>query len=392
MTQPTDPTPPVPPPGSGREPISPAAAQSAYSPPPPPPGYGYPPPGYAPSYGPPPPAPASKIQALAGRLAVGLISSVLLISITANIYFFILFTAAMHGPAEAIVDKGDEHKRVLILPIEGMIDDSTAQFVHSALKSIREGESLPSAIILRVDSGGGTVSASDRIWHDLQEFRKATAVEKDGKKTPIPIIASYGSLAASGGVYVSVASDYIIAEPTCVTGSIGVVAPAFSVDKLLEKIGVTPETITATPSTRKDIANNITRPWTEDDRATVRRLLDSACELFIQKVIDGRKGKLTAEEVKSLATGEIFTAKQAKENKLIDDIGYIDSAIVKARELANFTDKDNVRVTKISPYRPSGLLGLLMSNSEPPQAITTQSLRRMATELAMPRLEFVIQP
>ena len=297
----------------------------------------------------------------------------------------------MHGPSEATVDEGDADKRVLIIPIEGMIDESTAVFVHNALKSIRESKSLPSAIVLRVDSGGGTVSASDRIWHDLQEFRKATTVEKDGKKTQIPIVASYGSLAASGGVYVSVASDYIIAEPTCVTGSIGVIAPAFSVDKLLEKIGVTPETITATPSTRKDVANSITRPWNEDDRATVRRLLDNACELFIDKVVEGRKGRLTADEVKKLATGEIFTAKEAKENKLIDDIGYLDAAIVKAKELANFTAKDNVAVTNISPGRSGGLLGLFTA-SEPPQAITTQQIRRMATELGMPRLEFVMQP
>jgi protease-4 len=390
MTQQNDPNSQPPPPGSGRPPIEPGAAQHAYQPPPPPPppaGYYPPPQGYAP---PPPPPPVSKITALANRLAVGLISSILLLSITANIYFAIIFSAAMRGASETVVDEGDDDKRIVIIPVEGLIDESTAVFVHGALKTLREDkkkEGQPAAIVLRVDSGGGTVSASDRIWHDIEAYRKAT--EKDGKK--IPFIASYGSLAASGGVYVSVNSDYIIAEPTCVTGSIGVIAPAFSVDKMLEKIGVTPETITATPSTRKDVANSITRPWNADDRATVRRLLDNACELFIQKVIAGRKGHLSEAEVRVLANGEIFTAAEAKENKLIDEIGYLDAAVEKAKSAAGFTAKDKVLVTRLAPYHPGGILGLFTA-SEPPQAITSTNLRRWATELGMPRLEFVMQP
>src|SRR5690606_2688533 len=112
-------------------------------------------------------------------------------------------------------------------------------------------ENKPKALILRIDSGGGTVGASDRIWNELARFRQ---------ETEIPIVASFGSIAASGGYYIAAGADHIIAEPTCITGSIGVMANVMTFDRLLDKVGVTPEVLVAQGSPEKDVANNVFRP------------------------------------------------------------------------------------------------------------------------------------
>ncbi len=354
----------------GRPPIDPSF--SAPPPPPPPPGgQGYPP-AY---YGPPPKASGG----VASKVMTSLITTVFVSSIVMNIYFAIIFSQSVSvGPVvEQVFQEGTTEKRVVILPVTGVITDDTAVYVRQAIKALNDNP--PAAIVLRVDSGGGSVGASDRIWHYISEFRIA--------HPDIKIIASYGSYAASGGYYVSAMADEIYAEPTCVTGSIGVMGQLFTVGGLLEKIGIEPITMVATGSPNKDRANDITRSWTDEDRQVVQVLLDSAHERFVQIVAEGRASVLSEDEVREIATGQIFTAAEAKEAKLIDEIGYLDDAIKKAATLAGLPTDDTLHVTVLGKHR-SVLDALLGVEQMELPTYSAEQARAVLTELGLPRLDY----
>lgn len=329
-------------------------------------------------YPPPPP----RRGAILSRIVAGLITTILFVSLSLNLFFILRFAAATAGPHEAPYQKGERQARIVILPVRGMIDDRMAVFVRESLATLRDNP--PKAVILRVDSGGGTVAASDRIAHELVEFRSQAGV---------PIVASFGSLAASGGYYISANADHIIAEPTTITGSIGVIAEAFTVPGLLEKIGVTPEVVTSTPATKKDMLNPF-RPWTDADRGMLRSILNQAHARFVSTVLQGRKSKqLTEERLTELATGEVFTAEEAIRNHLVDEQGYMTEAIAKAKELAQIDPKVTPAVTTMQPARVFSLLGAMDAGAPPSlEHLDAETARRWAGELAMPRLEYRMTP
>ena len=349
----------------------PLDATGAVVPPPPPPGYALPP------YPPPPPK-----RSWLKRLAMGLISTllfVLLASIAVNIYLGMFFVSVTSGPHELpyIEGDGDWSQRIVILPITGMIDGSTAGFVREAMLKLRNDR--PKAIVLRVNSGGGGVSASDQIWHELSKF----VDETEGQT---PIVASFGAMAASGGYYVSMPAQHIFVEPTTLTGSIGVIANAFTVDELLEKIGVTPEIVVATESTKKD-GHNPMRPWTDEDRRSLRYILDQAHARFTE-IVDQGRSDLDLEQVRKLATGELYTAHQALDNKLADEEGYLHKAIDKAKELAGFGADANPMVTLLKPAQRWGFGGGLRAAGFDPTTWTSQQTRRWISELSAMQLEY----
>ncbi|GAB4189779.1 MAG: hypothetical protein Kow00105_04180 [Phycisphaeraceae bacterium] len=358
----------TPPPGQGdgRPPIDPS-----FSPPPPPP----PPP---PAYYPPPPAkPTATVMS---KVATSLMATLFITSIVLNIYFAVIFSqqVSLAPVAEQTYQEGETDERIVILPINGMIGDDLADFVHNAVKALNDNP--PAAIVLRVNSGGGTIGASDRIWYALDSFRK--------KHPDIKMVASFGSYAASGGYYVAAQADHIIAETTCVTGSIGVMGQLFTVEGLLDKVGVSPVTMVATNSPRKDTANDITRAWTEEDRQVVQTLLDNAYERFLQVVIAGRSDVAEEEELRQVADGRVLTAQQAVEAKLVDQVGYLDDAIAEAAKLAGL-DPEKTKVTVLSS-KPSLMEALLGVRAEPP-TISTEQIRKALLELGVPRLSYSIQ-
>ncbi|MEX0777735.1 MAG: S49 family peptidase [Phycisphaeraceae bacterium] len=373
------PTPsPLPPPRSeSRAAINPAGI---HTPPPPPPGmsggYGY----YAP-----PPMPPRR-GGIMQRLVTGLVGSLMLISIALNIWLGLFFLSSMSvGPIELPYQEGDSRHRIVILPIRGTIDSGMAEYVRKALLGLRANR--PAAVILRVESGGGGVGASDRIWHELVQFKADTGV---------PIVTSFGDVAASGGYYIAAPTDWIIAEPSTITGSIGVMLMDFSVEKLMEKIGVQPTILTATKSTEKTVANNPFRDWNEQDTQAVQPLLDSMQVRFADIVFQGRSkvvAGLTRDDVDKAATGKVFMTDEAIALKLVDDPGYLGDAITKAKALGKIAAGVTPQVTQLSEGH--GLLSRLGVSHQPAPwstSLTPEQARSWLTELSTPGIEYRWQP
>ncbi len=211
----------------------------------------------------------------------------------------------------------------------------------TVIKHLREAEKDKSvkAIVLRVDSGGGSALASDLMWREI------TRIEK-------PIVASMSDVAASGGYYISMGADKVFAEPGTITGSIGVVSIKPALSGLMEKVGVTTDTVTI--GKNGDFLSS-QRPMTADEKAAMQTMMDETYESFVSKAAQGRK--MDAKELEKLARGRVYTGRQALALKLVDELGTLDDALASARSLAGMDSSETD--LKILPEAPSFLDALL---------------------------------
>jgi len=233
-----------------------------------------------------------------------------------------------------VMGKGKE--KILIVEISGIISEEEKRGIaglsgepdmvariKEELKTAAKDKHVK-AVILRINSPGGTVTASDMIYHEIEQFKK---------KTNNKVIACIMDLGASGGYYVAVSADRIVAHPTTVTGSIGVIMLNLSVEGLLQKIGVKDTSIKT--GEHKDMGSPL-KTMTEEERKIFQGVLDNMYERFLSVIAENRRN-LTQEKLKPLADGRIYTARQALEYGLIDQIGYLDEAITLAKEEAGLT-------------------------------------------------------
>ncbi|MEX2187713.1 MAG: signal peptide peptidase SppA [Pirellulales bacterium] len=252
--------------------------------------------------------------------------------------------------------------KVAIIDVSGVIICGEG-FVKHQIDRVREDENVK-AVVLRVDSPGGTITGSHLIYHRLKELC--------GEKK-IPLVVSMGSLAASGGYYVSMAvganrelgidedAKVIFAEPTTTTGSIGVILPHYNVEGLMKEWKIENDSVKSHPL--KDMGS-ITRKMTDEERAKFQAYIDDSFDRFKEVIVDGRPHfKRNRADLDALATGEIFTAKQALANRLVDAEGYLEDAVDAAIELAKL-DADDVRVVRYKS--PKTLLDVLGGSAEAP--------------------------
>ncbi|MDO8746120.1 MAG: signal peptide peptidase SppA [Thermodesulfovibrionales bacterium] len=217
--------------------------------------------------------------------------------------------------------------KVAVVRIEGPIMDS--KNTVDEIKGYLKDPSIK-ALVLRVDSPGGAVAPSQEIY---EEVKKATLKKK--------VIVSMGSVAASGGYYISAPADRIIANPGTLTGSIGVIMEIPNIEGLMNKIGVKTEVIKS--GRHKDIASAF-RKMGKEERLILQSVLDDVHEQFIKAVSDGRK--IPFEEAKKLADGRIFTGRQAMEARLVDELGTLEDAIAIAGRLAGIKGEPEVVIKK----------------------------------------------
>jgi protease-4 len=295
----------------------------------------------------------------------------LMLSIVANI---VLFTAASSYLAPGQVSErfraGDATAtdKIAVVPVSGMI---TSDGVKSAIKELKRAaeDASVKAVLLEIDTPGGTLSGSDELYHAVVEFKASSG----GK----PVVAFMKGMATSGGYYVAVASDRIVAERSTVTGSIGVIMSLFHAERLLDKIGVTPEIVKSGPM--KD-SGSMFRPMSEAERREWQKLVDGMYRQFLDVVLKHRGQAIGGEEkLRPLADGRVFLAGDALDAKLIDALGYEQDALDAAKKLAGLSDK--VRIVDYSRPLP-GLASLFFGQTSPPPAADW----RRVVELMSPQL------
>ena len=230
------------------------------------------------------------------------------------------------GPLEETVLDGEGPGKILLIDIQGIISnqkDHTFTGATTALGMVEEIREIIAkadkdedikALLIKINSPGGTVTASDIILHELLLYKK---------KHVIPIYVQVMDLAASGGYYIALAGDEIIAHPTSLIGSIGVIAFKVNLENLMEKIGVDWEIVKS--GDKKDFMSPF-RSFTDEERELFQKTIDNFHNRFISIIAENRR-KLNFEEVKSLADGQIFDSKQAMVLNLIDRIGYISDTV-----------------------------------------------------------------
>ena len=202
------------------------------------------------------------------------------------------------------------------------------------------------ALVIRINSPGGTVTASDIMFKELDTFKRAAR---------IPVIAVMMDVAASGGYYVALAADTIVAHPTSVTGSIGVIMVTLNAEGLMQKLGLAAAAIKS--GERKDMGSPF-RALTDDERKILQSVIDGLHSQFLARLVEARK--LPLETARTLSDGRVYTAQQALELKLIDRIGYMDDVLQVARQAIGV---DEARV--IVYHRPSEYRATYYARSEP---------------------------
>jgi len=256
--------------------------------------------------------------------------------------------------------------KIAVISISGMIVNNADGFIARQIRQAQADNNVK-AIVLRVDSPGGTMAGSDYYLHLLRQLKS---------KRNIPIVVSMGTTATSGAYYVSMVGDEIFAEPSTLTGSIGVIAGLFNASELLEKIGVEMTPIVSDRTPFKTMGS-FARPMTEEEYAMFKHLIDDNLDRFKETIREGRRHFAdNPEALDAVATGQIFTANDALANGLIDRIGFLDDAVERAGDLANMAERD-YRVIQYRPQR--SFMETMLESRAPNQLLSGRTLVDMTT-------------
>ena len=381
MSSPPPPTQPgayggVPPQGAGGPPPGMYPPPPMFSPPPPmmmmpPPGFGMQPPGRGGG---------------AGKTIL-LILAFMLLALSVLFNVLLLGGSAMGGNStlRETVAKGSDSAKIAVVPLVGIIDTRMPREFDGYLNQAESDEDVK-AVIIEIDSPGGTVTASDEIYARLLRF-------KQNKK--VPVIVSMGSLATSGGYYAACAGDHIFAQQTTLTGNIGVLMPRFNFSKLMDKWGIEESTIVSEGAKYKNAGSNFS-PDNPEETKYLQGIADSMFTRFKDVVKTGRAAQLKKVNLKieQVADGRAFTATEAKSMGLVDTIGYLGDAIAHAKQAAGLSNPHVFRYSS-----PPTLLDLFGANSSvPPRSanggVTVNGIninvdRKLLDELAAPRVLYL---
>jgi len=311
------------------------------------------------------------------KILWGLITA---LSILANVVLFgLLFfvlTFAISGVSgrdyyqEVVIQKGPflDNDKIVVINLEGVIDENVSRDISVQLKQATADRKVK-GLIISINSPGGLVSASDQIYNEIHKFRHESG---------IPVVAFMHGVAASGGYYASVACEKIVAEPTTITGSIGVILNYFVLQDLLEgKLGIEPVVIKS--GLRKDWPSIYRKPSNEELKYLEDTLVVYYYQRFVDIVAESRKA-LSVEQVRGLADGSIYSADKACKEKLIDKVGYFDEAVGEVLRLAGLES------AKVVEYRhPFSWVNLLNMKADNVLKIDRSTL----TELSTPQIMYL---
>lgn len=285
--------------------------------------------------------------------------------------------------SEEVLEDGDELQKIVVLEVNGVIQDgedtgallAASGYNHqSFLRMIEQAKNddTVKAIVLRVNSPGGGVVESAEIHDRLLKLKKET------KK---PIYVSMGSMAASGGYYISTAGDKIFASPETITGSLGVIMQSLNYEGLAKKYGV--ELVTIKSGPYKDIMNPA-RKMTEEEKEILQQLIRNSYEGFVKVISEGRH--LPESEVRKIADGRIYDGRQAKQLHLIDEFGYLDDTIAALKKDHHLADAQVVKYT--NEFSFSSLFQMAFNRNATPKHEATE-LIKLLSKPSSPRLMYL---
>jgi protease-4 len=290
------------------------------------------------------------------------------------------FTPTIRPLREKTVE-GSGAAKILLMDLSGVISEeppvslgssdphvSLLARVREELRKAEEDERVR-ALILRINSPGGTATASDILYREIRAFKE---------RRKIPVVATIMDVGASGGYYVALAADTIVAHPTTITGSIGVMMLTINAEGLLGKVGVAPLTIKS--GEKKDMGAPF-RGLAPEERAIFQSVIDDLHSRFVSLI--SKERKLPLERVRALADGRIYTARQAKELGLVDHVGYLEEGVELARRAVGITE---ARV--IMYHRPREYRSNIYSGAHTPERLE-HSLAQLSSLLVGPGPRFL---
>lgn len=276
---------------------------------------------------------------------------------------------------EVVLIKSPAKEKILLLDVSGVISTSLNQNLFAResdilskvfyrLEKASEDHAVK-AVIVRLDTPGGEVTASDIIYNEILKFKE---------KTGVPVVGLMMGLAASGGYYIASACDFIVAHPSTITGSIGVISIFPNLEELFAKIGIKVDVIKS--GEMKD-SGSAFRDMTEEEKKVFQDVVDELYMRFLDVVYQKRKDAISIEELKKIADGRIYTASQALELKLIDEIGYFNTALKKALSLASLRDANVIAFT----YYPTKKTNIYASTLHEPSLLDHKSIEDVLRSL-----------
>ena len=276
---------------------------------------------------------------------------------------------------EVVLIKSPAKEKIIILDVTGLIsttlnpglferEGDILSRVYYRLEKASEDKRVK-ALILRLDTPGGEVTASDILYNEILRFKE---------KTSIPVVGLMMGMATSGGYYVASACDYVIAHPSTITGSIGVISIFPNLQELFTKIGIKVNVIKS--GKMKDSGSPF-KDLTEEEKKIFQSVIDELYNKFLDVVYQKRKDSLSFEKLKKIADGRIYTASQAHTLKLIDEIGYFDSALKKALSLAMIKDAKVIAYT----YYPKRKTNIYATKLEKPSLFEGNNFEDMLRSL-----------
>ena len=290
-------------------------------------------------------------------------------------------------PLEEETVEGKGTNKIVLLDLSGMLAEDVASFsigapppkvpllarVREELRKAEDDERVK-ALIVRINSPGGTITASDVLYHEILTFKQ---------RKKVPVVAAIMDVGASGGYYAALAADTIVVNPTTITGSIGVVMVTLNAQGLMQKIGVAPLAIKSGPM--KD-AGSPFRALTAPELAVFQTMIDEFYGRFVGLIVQSRK--LPEDRVRALADGRVYTADQALSLGLVDRIGYLEDVVKLTRDAAKL---DEARV--VMYHRPKEYRSNIYSSSQAP-ATAESALGQFATVLGVsgPRFLYLWWP
>jgi protease-4 len=276
---------------------------------------------------------------------------------------------------EVILVKSPAREKILVIDVEGMItslgqdgllsrEGDVLSRVYSRLQRASQ-DRLVRGVILRLDTPGGDVTSSDILYREILKFKN---------KTRIPVVALMMGVAASGGYYAATGCDAIVAHPSTITGSIGVISLFPNMSGLMAKVGVDVKVIKS--GELKD-AGSPFRDMSLEEQRVFQGIIEELYQDFLDVVHEKRKDALSMEELRKIADGRVYTAQQALELKLIDEVGYFDEALARVLSLASLKAANVVAYT----YYPKRQTNLYAAGLSAPSLVQIRKIEDLLPTL-----------